>query len=70
MSTSNRLDIVWANLSAGDRIVLLGHDRPFLDDTDRTTLSAVIAAKTEPTKQSRPARGRGSRPTRRTPLSA
>lgn len=69
MST-NRLDIVWANLPAGDRLVLLGHDRPFLDDTDRATLSAVITAKTGPTNKSRPAPGRGTRPAQRTSMSA
>lgn len=56
MSNVNRLDAVWASMTTADRIVILGHDRPYLDDAEKVRLSALVAAKADRTANLRPSR--------------
>jgi hypothetical protein len=61
MSNVNRLDAVWASMTTGDRIVILGHDRPYLDDADKVRLASLVAAKADRTSNLRKPARRGTR---------
>lgn len=39
--TADKFERVWATLPAGDRLVLLGHDRDELTTTDKQRLAAA-----------------------------
>jgi hypothetical protein len=50
---ADKLDRVWATLSAGDRIVLLGHDRDELTAADKQRLAALAQAVGRRTRRGR-----------------
>jgi hypothetical protein len=50
---ADKFDRVWTTLPAGDRIVLLGHDRDELTTADKQRLAAVAQAVGRRTRRGR-----------------